>query len=334
MKISFLSNSIKDLKRVYGEADRDFLAGENESPVAFSDSAYVKEHPEEFRDTEYIFSTWGMPYFSEKEIAQYFPSLKCIFYAAGSVQGFARPFLNSKVRIFSAWGANAIPVAEYTAALVELSAKGFFKASSLIDSKEGYAKAVDISNKYPGNYELQVGIIGAGMVGKNVIKRLSAYNCRIYVFDPFLPDNIAKELGVVKTDLRFIFENCTVISNHLADNPQTRGMITEEYFDLMRPYSTFINTGRGRQVQEPGLISFLRRREDVTAILDVTFPEPPEEGDALYELPNVILTPHIAGSKGLEVMRMGSYMVEEYKRVRNNEKCLWEVDLKMLETMA
>ena len=89
--------------------------------------ADVLSHPSKFADTEIIFSTWGMPSFTEEEIRTYLPSLKCVFYAAGSVQGFARSFLNCGVRVFSAWRANAIPVAEYTVAQIILAGKDFFR---------------------------------------------------------------------------------------------------------------------------------------------------------------------------------------------------------------
>ena len=102
----------------------------------------------------------------------------------------------------------------------------------------------------------------------------------------------------------------------------------------MLPYSTFINTGRGAQVVEDDLVHVLEERPDVTAILDVTFPEPPKEGHAFYSLPNCFLTPHIAGSLVNETHRMAEYIIEEYERYISGETCLYEVSLKMLETMA
>lgn len=97
----------------------------------FYNKASVLQDPEAFKSTEYIFSTWGMPSLDEKEIAGYFPNLKCVFYAAGSVQYFAEPFLKSGIKVFSAWAANAVPVADYTAAQIVLALKGFFASSRL-----------------------------------------------------------------------------------------------------------------------------------------------------------------------------------------------------------
>ena len=300
------------------------------SDTAIYSKADVLEKPDLFCDTEYIFSTWGMPEFSEDEIKKYLPSLKAVFYAAGTVQKFARPFLNCGVKIFSAWAANAVPVAEYTVAQIILANKGFFKTMRFTDKD----KAVEVFKNYPGNFGAKIGIIGAGMIGKLVINMLKNYRLDILVFDPFLPDEKANELGVKKTSLEEIFKNCQVVSNHLANNEQTKGMLDGALFEKMMPYATFLNTGRGAQVVESELIDVLKKRPDLTAVLDVTYPEPPEKDSPLYTLQNCILTPHIAGSSNNEVRRMGEYMQKEYENFVSGKPLKYEVTLEMLKTMA
>lgn len=292
--------------------------------------ADLLQNPADFRDTECFFSTWGIPIFTEEEIAAYLPNLKAIFYGAGSVQHFARPFLNRGVRIFSAWAANAVPVAEYTVAQIILANKGFFKTMAYTDRATARKEAAE----FPGNYGVKIGIIGAGMIGKLVIRMLKSYHLEVLTFDPFLPNEKAVELGVKKVDLETIFKECQVVSNHLANNDQTVGMLSGALFEKMLPNATFLNTGRGAQVVEADLIKVLKARPDLMAILDVTDPEPPEAGSELYTLPNCILTPHIAGSSGKEVGRMGAYMQEEYENFLKNEPCKYEVTLEMLNTMA
>lgn len=304
---------------------------------ATDETVYTKDDvlsdPKKFKATEFIFSTWGMPTFTEEEIKSCLPSLKAVFYGAGTVQAFARPFLNCGVKVFSAWAANAVPVAEYTVAQIILANKGFFSSSRL--AKTGDRKAASQNFRlYPGNYAAKVGIIGAGMIGKLVINMLKSYNLEALVFDPFLTDEKAKELGVKKVSLPVLFKECQVVSNHLANNEQTKGMLDGRLFESMLPYATFINTGRGAQVKEADLIKVLKERPDLTALLDVTFPEPPESDSEFYTLPNCILTPHIAGSAGNEVRRMGEYMKAEYEKFIQNEPCQYEVTLEMLKTMA
>ena len=225
-----------------------------------------------------------------------------------------------------------MPVADYTAAQIVLALKGFFASSRLnkISRKEARARFAE----YPGVFDETVGLIGAGMIGKMVIQRLNDLHLKCLVFDPFLPEERAKELNVTKCSLEELFGKSFVVSNHLANNEQTRGMLDYKLFSLMRRNAAFINTGRSAQVVEADLVKLLEERPDITAILDVTDPEPPVEGHAFYKLENCILTPHIAGSSGNEVHRMAEYMAEEYRKYISGEPTSYEVSLAMLKTMA
>ena len=329
MKSIFLCNKKNSVEKVYAESFDKLPDVERKVYT----SAEVIAEPTKFAEVEYVFSTWGMPSMSEEEIKTCFPSLKCVFYAAGSVQAFARPFLACGVKVFSAWAANAIPVVEYTLAQIILANKGFFAHSR--EMKKGNREAGKVMRAaYPGNYGENVGIIGVGMIGSQVAERLMGYKLNALAFDPFLSDERAQALGITKVSLDELFANCRVITNHMANNEQTKGMLDYKYFSKMLPYSTFINTGRGAQVVEDDLIRVLEERPDVTAILDVTFPEPPAEGHAFYSLPNCFLTPHIAGSLVNETHRMAEYIIEEYEHFIAGEPCRYEVSEKMLETMA
>lgn len=292
-----------------------------------------KDYKEDLKSVEYLFSTWGMPGFDEEEITEYFPSLKAVFYGAGSVQGFARPFLKCGVRIFCAASANAVPVAEFTSAQIILANKGYYQGTFKYRNR-GWQPAREYCNNFPGNYGGNIGILGAGRIGKEVIRLLKPYNLRINVFDPFLSREEASFLGVKVTGLEEIFSECPVISNHLANNSKTQGILNYKLFSLMTDNGTFINTGRGAQVVEADLIRALKEKPDRTALLDVTFPEPPIEGNELYRMENVFLSPHIAGSTGDEVARMGNCMYEEFLAFSEGRLLTFEVTLDMLETMA
>ncbi len=127
-------------------------------------------------------------------------------------------------------------------------------------------------------------IIGASIIDKKVIELLKNHHIAIYVFDPFLPDEKAKALNVTKTFLEEIFVECDIVSNHLANNEQTKGILNYNLFSRMKTNATFINTGRGAQVAENDLIKVLSGRPDITALLDVTFPEPPEKDSTLCRI--------------------------------------------------
>lgn len=286
----------------------------------------------ELGSVEAIFSTWGMLPLTSAQLQTYFPALKAVFYAAGSVQFFARPFLENDIRVFSAWGANAVPVVEFTVAQIILANKGYFQRLHRPSAKSWSNRGA--GGYFTGNFDNKIGLIGVGMIGSMVAERLKAYRLEVLAFDPFLPDEKAEKLGVRKTSLEEIFSECTVISNHLANNPQTVGMLNGKLFDLMKPNAAFINTGRGAQVVEADLIKALKDSPARVALLDVTYPEPPAPDSEFYRMDNVFLSPHIAGSLGNEVARLGEYMYDEYSRVSSGEKPMWEVSMKMLETMA
>lgn len=305
-------------------------AGLDPTPVS---TEMLLADPAAYRDTEVIFSTWGMPRLTEEQLRDALPALRAVFYAAGSVQAFAREHLQRGVQVFSAWGANAVPVAEYTVAQIILANKGFFTACHRFSAGDHKAARQHFRDM-PGNYGTRVGIIGAGMIGKMVLARLRDYRLETVVCDPFLSDEAARALGATRISLEELFATCSVISNHVANLPATVGMLHYGLFSRMRENATFLNTGRGAQVVEDDLCRALRECPARTAVLDVTYPEPPIAGSELYALPNVFLTPHIAGSAGDEVARMGEHMVDAFLRWSRGEVLPCEVTMEMLQTMA
>lgn len=286
----------------------------------------LPQHLTVSREAEIIFSTWGMEYFSEQEIQHYFPNVKYLFYAAGTVQEFAREFLSRGIRIFSAWKANAIPVAEFTHAQIILSAKGFWAAARTND--------YELSVRSGGNYHAKIGIIGVGTIGILVAEKLKTNDVDVLYYDPFLPKEDARKLGIIPATLDEIFTQCDVITNHLADKDELIGVLNGELFAKMKPYATFINTGRGRQVDHDGLLEAMRQKDTRTALLDVTYPEPLPADHGLWNCSNVVISPHIAGSSGREVVRMAWLMLDEEERIKNGEPPLYEVTLDMLKHMA
>lgn len=333
MKTIILCESSQNVANVYDGVVLERLASLTETDCVSYNKNDILLNSEKFEDTEFIFSTWGMPCFDEEEIRRYLPNLKCVFYAAGTVQSFARPFLNCGVKVFSAWAANAIPVAEYTVAQIILAGKDFFCQSRLL-SKEERATADLRRGAHIGNYRKKVGIIGCGMIGTLVAEMLKQYAIDVMVFDPFILPEKAEHLGVTLCSLDEVFATCSVVSNHLANNSQTQKMLTYKQFSSMIPYATFINTGRGAQVVEADLVRVLTERQDIVALLDVTDPEPSPLGHPFYSLPNCFITPHIAGSMGRETVRMAEYMVDEYETYVKGQTCKYEVTLKMLDIMA
>ena len=335
MKGCFVGKEGSDrLNYVYKMGRREKFEKELEVLPGIVTEKNLDEHRAFLGETEVIITTWGFIPFTDAQIGEYFPKLRLVLYGAGSVQGFARPFLNRGIKVVSGWAAMAIPVAEMAASLVLLANKGYFQVI-LSYKRDGHSEAKDLcSDIFPGNFETSVGILGVGMVGAKVVERLKQSKLEILAYDPYLSDEKAKALGVRKASLEEIFSSCQTITNHMADNPQTRKMLNYDLFKLMKDHAAFINTARGASVVEEDLARALREKPTRTAILDVTAPEPVQKGHEFLAMPNVILTPHIAGYANLEVMRLADYMFDELKRFRAGEKLLYEVTLPMLETMA
>jgi phosphoglycerate dehydrogenase-like enzyme len=189
-----------------------------------------------------------------------------------------------------------------------LANKGYFRNEREFSNPEIRYKAFHGR----GNFGNTVSLLGAGVIGRTVLNLLKPFNLKVCVFDPFLSAEDALALGVSKVELLEAFERGNVVSNHLANLPATVGLLRGEHLAALPQNATFINTGRGATVRENEMIEVLQQRSDLSALLDVTYPEPPREDSPLWTMPNVFLTSHIAGSIGDEVVRMADYIIEEF----------------------
>lgn len=328
MKAAYLCENPETLRRVYGERQRAAL----EAQAEFLPDILTTLRDSRLRDVEVVFSTWGMPAHSVEEIREWAPNLRAVFYAAGSVQGFARPYLDAGVRIFSAWQANAIPVVQFTHAQILLALKGYFQTRQAMG--QGRAAGQRVFAHYPGVFNAKVGLLGCGAIGSRVAELLKSADVEVLVYDPFLSEARAAELGVRRAELDELFAVCDVVSNHLANLPATVGIIRREHLLSMKPYSTFINTGRGPQLSEADLADMLVSDPTRFALLDVLTDEQHSDASPLSALPNCWITPHIAGSSGFEVQRMAEYMIDAHRKYLSNLPCPFEVLPSMLPTMS
>lgn len=328
-RAAFFNQDPERLERVFGRGRRERLERLVDLYPHVVTSENFADHADRLRDLEVIFSTWGMVPMGAGELAR-LPALQAVFYAAGTVQSFARPLLRRGILLVSSWAANAVPVAEFSLAQILLSCKGYFRNTRSLLSPALRRRAP----RGPGAFGETVGIIGAGMVGRRVCRLLRPFELKVIAHDPYLEDEEAARLGVEKVELDAVFARSCVVSNHLPDLPATRGMLDRRLFAGMREGATFINTGRGAQVVEEDLIGVLRERPDLTALLDVTDPEPPLEGSEFYTLPNVHLSSHIAGSQGDEILRQADYAIAEFENWAAGRPLRYRVTLEMLKTMA
>lgn len=267
-----------------------------------------------------LFGTWHMPPLSEQEIANHFPALEAVFYAAGDTSYFAAAYEKRGVKVFNAQFENSIPVAEYALGQILLANKGYFQSQAAYRRgfwRWGFRSGRAHAERRPGNFDARVGIIGMGTIGTLLAGLLKPFDLDVVVSDPFVTDDKVRELNATKASIEELFDTSDVISNHLPDIPDTQNMLTYSLFARMKPNATFINTGRGRQVDEAGLARAMRECPSRAALLDVTRREPPDPHSPLYRTRNVFLSPHIAGSQGNEIQRLYGAALRQYLTFRN-----------------
>lgn len=287
--------------------------------------------PDVTREADVILSTWGMPRMDAKFL-EAFPQLRAVFYAAGAVKQFVTDASYDRpVAVSSAAVANAIPVAEYTISTILLSLKRFWLLARDASHPLAWPDRLDLA---PGTYHSTVGLISLGAVGRTVVDLLSRFDMDLIAYDPYLTEERAEELGVEKVSLEELFRRSDVVSLHAPLIRETENLVNARLLRMLKTGATFINTSRGAIVNELELCHVLRERPDITAVLDVTSCEPTPLDSPLRQFKNIILTPHIAGSLGTEISRMGDWMVEELKRYLSQKPLRYQVTRDQLDHMA
>ncbi|GAA1586034.1 MULTISPECIES: hydroxyacid dehydrogenase [Kribbella] len=260
---------------------------------------------------DFLITGWGCPPITA-DVLDLAPRLQAVLHTAGSVKALLSPaFWERGLAITSAAAANAVPVAEYTVAAILFAGKNVFGLRDRYHSTRHFTLA-EVQTGV-GNYGRTVGLIGASRIGRRVIELLRPFDLEVCLFDPYVDAAGAAELGVRLVDLDTLLRTSDVVSVHAPANPRTDRLVGAEQLALMRDGATLINTARGSLVDTDALIGHLQAGR-LYAVLDVTEPEPLPTGSALWELPNTFLTPHIAGSHGNELARMGDCIIDELER--------------------
>ncbi len=297
-------------------SDQVVWAAPRLSPTQFLASTTI------FPEVEVLMTGWGSPPLDAAALDR-LPALRLVLNAAGSIRNVATDaFWRRGVRITTAASMNAIPVAEYTLSQILFCLKHGWQRVFEVKARTHFRKHTSLM---PGAFGSTVGLLSLGHTGRIVADHLRRFDLRVIAYDPHFCANEARALGVQLVSLDDAFARSDVVSCHTPHLPETNRLLRRRHFAAMRPGATFINTARGGIVDEPELIAVLQARPDLFAVLDVTQTEPPEDGSPLHTLPNVVVTPHIAGSLGREGRRMGRMMVEELARYRRGEPLHGEV---------
>ena len=283
-------------------------------------------------DAEIIIGHWGCPTVDERALDMA-PELRLLAYGAGSVKerNTVTPAVFDRgVVVTSAAAANAVPVAEYTLAVILLANKGAFLSREWLRDPDG----VDARRPRPvGNYAKRIGLIGASFVGRLLVELLRPFEVEVVVSDPFLTPAEAAGLGVAAVTLDELLSTADVVSVHAPLLPSTEDMIGRRELALMKDGAVLINTARGRIVVTDDLIAELQTGR-ISAVLDVTWPEPLPAGSPLLSLPNAFVTPHIAGTQGSEMARLADHLIDEIERYRDGRPPRYPVTAADLDRIA
>lgn len=285
------------------------------------------------RDCEVLVTGWGCPRLDAGALALA-PRLRLVLHAGGSVRPVVSEALWQRtIRVVSAAAANAVPVAEFALACILLANKQAFAAREEYRASRRWAHPQWVAPGTSGNHGATVGVVGASRTGRHLLELLRPFALRVFLTDPFVAAAEAIALGAELVGLDRLLAESDVVSLHAPLLPPTAGMIGAMELARMRDGATLLNTARGGLVDAAALQQVLRAGR-LYAVLDVTDPEPLPPDSPLYELPNVVLTPHVAGATGSETQRMTGLVLDELRRWLAGDPLRHEVTRDMLDRVG
>ncbi len=266
-------------------------------------------------EVEVLLTGWGTPLIGDDELSR-LPSLRAVLHCAGTVRGIVAPAVWGRgVLVSSSADLNADPVAEFTiAAMVMAGKKAPFLAADARRYREDWSYK---TRRGPlSNTGRTVGIVGFSRIGRRVVRlavdRLPDVTC--LVVDPYADPAEVARAGAQLIGLAEALPRLDFLSIHAPELPETHHLIGAPQLAALPDGATLINTARGSLVDTAALEAECVAGR-LHAILDVTDPEPLPASSPLYDLPNVMLTPHVAGSLGSETLAMTDGALDELERL-------------------
>ncbi|GAA3222766.1 hydroxyacid dehydrogenase [Nonomuraea helvata] len=278
------------------------------------DAAHVRRR---LREVEVLVTSWGCPPLTAERLADA-PRLRAIFHCAGTVRTFVTDEVwRRDILVTNAADENAIPVAEFTlAAIIFAGKKAPFLAQDARRHRDDWsylAHRGELTNR-----GRTIGVVGFSRTGRRVVERLRSLEADVLIADPYADPAEVSAAGGRLVGLDELLRRCDILTLHVPALPSTRHLIGARELALLRDGATVINTARGAVLDTAAL-----EREcamgRLDAILDVTEPEPLPATSPLYDLPNVMITPHVAGSLGSETRRMSESALDELERYLSGE---------------
>ncbi len=274
-------------------------------------------------EADAVITSWGVAQL-DADVMSAAPRLRAMAHMGSSVKRFVSDaFWERGMHLTSAGITLARDVAETTLGLMIVGQKRIWPLGQHV--RDGGWRDSPAWDKWFSRelFRKEVGIIGASNVGRYVIELLKPFDATVLLYDPFVTEDEAVEMGAIKLELDELLRRADVVSLHAPANEHTQHMLDAEGLASMKDGSLLINTARGTLIDEQALISELRK-DRFFAFLDVTDPEPPAADSPLRTLKNVVVTPHIAGCIE-NCTRMGELAVEELRRYFAGEPAVYQI---------
>ena len=288
------------------------------------------------RQLDAVITVWGAPAFPTA-FWQAHPECRYFGHMAGSVKHFfpgdtPQHLIDHDITVVSGQFGLGINVAEMTVAcMITLSRQFPVLWRKLRD--DHVWRVPEVPTEPQGLLGATVGLVAASVIGRLVIEMIKPFRCRVLVYDPYLSDEAAAELGVEKVSLERLLAESDIISMHHPQTPQTDRMIGAEQFKLIRDGAVFINTARPRALDPDALIAAAQEQR-FTIALDVTEPEPLPADHPLRDLPNVWLTPHVAGTGRYGAFMVGDIGLDSLDQHFAGQPVTWRYPIERLDLMA
>jgi len=288
----------------------------------FSEADYEPEAVKQLLAESHVcVTTWGCPTLDES-LLDGAKNLILIAHTGGSVATVVSDYMYDRgIRIISGNDVYAESVAEGTLAYMLAGLRRIPYITQHVEN--GGWSSLSLESK--GLLEKRVGLVGFGAIARYLVGMLRPFRVEVRAYDPFVPDLVFHEYGVLKAEsLDEIFSQSDIISNHLPITKETRRIINADVLNNMKEGALFVNTGRGGTVDEHALTELLIAKH-ISAVLDVFEVEPLPMTSRLRNLDNVILMPHMGGPPTDRIERVGLALAEDIERMKNNQPMTQEI---------
>lgn len=284
-------------------------------------------------DYDGLITGWRSPRLTA-EVLNAATRLRIVAHSAGSVKAYIpEAVLERGIKVSSAAIAMSPAVAEFSLILVFLGLRPVHEYD--FGMRRGgrvwaNAAVTGLGREIAGS---RIGVVGAGGIGRIFIRQLKALGAEPWVFDPYLSEDAAMELGAHQISLDVLMAECPIVVNHAPTTPETHHMIGKEQLALMQDGAYLVNTARSWVINQEALLAELETGR-IRAALDVFDTEPLPLDHPFRSLPNVILTPHVAGATHEGYERQGDCAVRDIANAFSGRPLAHEVTLERYAILA